>query len=83
MIDSELIYCQNQVRQIYKKMKTGQITFLAHLFKEILDIHGPRKQKYARGNHMPSMNKALSKDIMTRAQYRNRLLKDRIEENKE
>ena len=24
------------------------------------------KQKYARGNHMPLMNKALSKEIMTR-----------------
>ena len=27
----------------------------------ILDIHAPRKQKYARGNHIPFLNKALSK----------------------
>ena len=32
----------------------------------ILDIHAPRKQNYARGNHMPFMNKALSKEIMRR-----------------
>ena len=50
--------------------------------KRILDIHAPRKQKYARGNHMPFMNAALSKEIMTRALLRNKFLKDRSEENK-
>ena len=35
--------------------------------KKNLDLHAPRKQKYARGNHMPFMNRALSKEIMTRA----------------
>ena len=50
--------------------------------KGILDIHAPRKQKYARGNHMPFMNAALSKEIMTRALLRNKFLKDRSEENK-
>ena len=34
--------------------------------KSILDLQAPRKQKYARGNHMPFMNRALSKEIMTR-----------------
>ena len=50
--------------------------------KRILDIHAPRKQKYARGNHMPFMNKALSKEIMRRTRLRNKFLKDRSEENK-
>ena len=50
--------------------------------KRILDIHVPRKQKCARGNHMPFMNKALSKDIMTRTRLRNKFLRDRSEENK-
>ena len=48
----------------------------------ILDIHAPRKQKYSRGNHMPFMNKALSKEIMRRTRLRNKFLKDRSEENK-
>ena len=39
--------------------------------KIILDLHAPRKQKYARGNHMPFMNRALSKEIMTRTGLRN------------
>ena len=34
--------------------------------KRILDLHAPAKQKYARGNHMPFMNKALPNEIMTR-----------------
>ena len=50
--------------------------------KRILDLHVPRKQKYARGNHMPFMNRALSKEIMTRTRLRNNFLKDRSEENK-
>ena len=40
------------------------------------------QKKYARGNHIPFMNKALSKEIMTRTRLRNKFLKDRSEENK-
>ena len=50
--------------------------------KRILDLHSPRKQKYARGNHMLFMNRALSKEVMTRKRLRNNFLKDRSEENK-
>ena len=50
--------------------------------KRILDIHIPRKQKYARVSHMPFMNKALPKEITTRTPLRNKFLKDRSEENK-
>ena len=50
--------------------------------KRILDLHAPRKQKYARGNRMPFMSRALSKEIMTRARLRNNFLKDRSEETK-
>ena len=55
---------------------------MLNAFKRILDIRAPRKQTYARGNHMPCMNKALSKEIMTRTRLRNKFLKDRIEETK-
>ena len=55
---------------------------LLNACKKILDINAPRKQKYARGNHMPFMSKALSKEVMTRTRLRNKFLKDRSEENK-
>ena len=50
--------------------------------KRILDLHALRKQKYARGNHMPLMNRALSIEIMRTMRLRNNFLKDRSEENK-
>ena len=34
--------------------------------KRILDRQAPRKQKCARGNYMPFINMAVSKEIMTR-----------------
>ena len=51
-------------------------------FKRILDLHVPHKQKYARGNHMPFMNRALSKETMTRTILPNNFLKERNEETK-
>ena len=48
----------------------------------ILDLHAPRKQKYAIGNHIPFMNRALCKEIMTRTRLRTNFLKDRSEESK-
>ena len=44
--------------------------------------HAPRKQKYAKGNHMPFMNKILSKEIMKRTKFCNKFLKERIDESK-
>ena len=34
--------------------------------KRILDLHAPRKQKCARGNYLPFINRAVSKEVMTR-----------------
>ena len=48
----------------------GLSDFLS-ICKITLDLHAPRKQKYARGNHMPFMNRALSKEIMTRTGLQN------------
>ena len=50
--------------------------------RSVLDQHAPRKQKYARGNHMPFMNKTLSKVIMKRTNLRNKFLKERTDESK-
>ena len=43
---------------------------LLNACKRMLDIHASRKQKYARHNPVPFMNKALPKDIMTRTRFR-------------
>ena len=45
-----------------------------------LNQYAPRK--YGRGNHMPFINKTLSKEIIKRTKLRNKFLKDRTEENK-
>ena len=42
----------------------------------------PFKRKYSRGNHLPFMNKELSKVIMNRTRLRNKFLKNRTDENK-
>ena len=49
---------------------------------KILDQYGPRKKKYARGNHSPFMNKNLSKAIILTTKLSNIFLKNRTEENK-
>ena len=61
--------------------KVGLSDFL-NTCKRILDLHAPSKQKYARVNHMPFVNRALSKEIMARTRLRNNFLKDRSLENK-
>ena len=50
--------------------------------RSALDQHAPRKQKYARGNHVPFMNKTLSKENMKRTKLRNKSLKERTDESK-
>ena len=39
-------------------------------FMKVLDSHAPRKQKLARGNHQPFMNKTLSKVFMHRSKLK-------------
>ena len=46
------------------------------------DRCAPCKQKYSRGNHLPFMNKTISKAIMKRIRFRNQFLKNRTDENK-
>ena len=47
-----------------------------------LDPHAPRKQKYARRNHIPLMNKTLSKETMKKTKLRKKFLKERTDERK-
>ena len=50
--------------------------------KKNVNYHAPCKQKYARGNHLPFMNKTLSKEIMKRTRLRNKFLKNKNDYNK-
>ena len=43
--------------------------------KRISNRHAPRKQKYARGNHMNFVNVVLFKEIMTRARLQKQFFK--------
>ena len=50
--------------------------------KKNLNYYAPCKQKYARGNHLPFINKTLSEEIMKRTRLRNKFLKNRNDYNK-
>ena len=47
------------------------------IYKKNANFHALCKQKYARGNHLPFMNKTLSKKIMKRTRLRNKFLKNK------
>ena len=47
-----------------------------------LNNHAPSKKKYTRGNHLPFMNKELSKALMNRTRLRNVYLRKRSDENR-
>ena len=49
---------------------------------DTLDQYAPYKQKFTHGNHLPFMNKTISKEIIKRTRFRNQFLKNRADENK-
>ena len=50
--------------------------------KKNVNYHAPCKQKYARENHLPFMNKTLSKEIMKKTKLRDKFLKNKNDCNK-
>ena len=50
--------------------------------QKTLDHHVPAKEKFVRGNHLPFMNKTLSKAVMHRTRFLNKYLRNRTDENK-
>ena len=50
--------------------------------QKTLNHQAPTKQKSVQGNHLPFMNKALSKVIMHRTRFRNKYLKNKSDEKK-
>ena len=49
---------------------------------DTLNNHAPSKKKYIGGNHLPFMNKELSKEIMHRTRLQNNFLRNRSDEYK-
>ena len=49
---------------------------------DTMEQNAPCKQKYTRGNHLPFMNKIISKDIIKRTRVRNQSLKNGTDESK-
>ena len=50
--------------------------------QKTLNHHAPAKQKFARGNHLPFMNKTLSKVVIHRTRSRNKYLRNKTYANK-
>ena len=57
------------------EIEEGFSNFL-DICKKILNYRAPCKQKYARGNDLPFINKTFSKEIMKRTRLSNTFLKD-------
>ena len=50
--------------------------------QKTLNQHARAKQKFVRGNHMPFMNKTLSKAIMGKTRFRNKYLRNKTDKSK-
>ena len=50
--------------------------------QKTLNHHAPTKQKFIWGNHLPFLNKTLSKAIMHRTRFRNKYLRSKTDGNK-
>ena len=72
----------SEISNSYLEFDNNSFDEFFNMCRSTLDQHAPRKQKYARGNHMPFMNKTLSKEIMKRTKLRNKFLKERTDESK-
>ena len=64
------------------KEDIGNLDKFIKVFINTLNNHAPSKKMYTRGNHLPFMNKELSKAIMNRTRVRNVYLRKRSDENR-
>ena len=71
-----------EISSSYLEFNGNRFSGFFDICRTTLDQHAPRKKKYARGNHMPFINKTLSKEIMKRTKLRNKFLKDRTDESR-
>ena len=72
----------SEISNSYLEFDNNSFDEFFNMCRSTLDQHAPRKQKHARGNHMPFMNKTLSKEVMKRTKLRHKFLKERTDESK-
>ena len=72
----------SEISNSYLEFDNNSFDEFFNMCRSTLDQHALLKQKYARGNHMPFMNRTLSKEIMKRTTLRNKFLKERTDESK-
>ena len=72
-----------EISNSYLEFNGSRFSGYSDICRTTVDQHAPWKKTYARGNHMPFINKTLSKEIMKRTKLRNKFLKDRTEENRD
>ena len=76
IVDYRDYKCFDNVRyrnDLLQEISNSHLEFNNNGFRDFFDIcrttldqHAPRKKNYARGNHMPFINKTLSEEIMKR-----------------
>ena len=81
--------CDNNILRVslfnkLSKLNTETIDLnkFVNSFIDTLNNHAPSKKKYIRSNHLPFMNKELSKEIMHRTRLWNNFLRNRSDEIK-
>ena len=72
----------SEISNSYLEFDNNSFDEFFNMCRSALNQHAPRKLKYVRGNHMPFINKTLSKEIMKKTKLRNKLLKERTDESK-
>ena len=70
----------SEILNSYLEFDNNSFDKFFNMCRSTFDQHAPRK--YARGNHMPFINKTLSKEIIERIKLRNKFLKERTDESK-
>ena len=78
------MWCQMTALCQFYNLKNLNLQFLLNdrKKKKKIDIQVPRKEKYVRVSHMAFLNRALSKEKMTRTRLRENVLEDGSEEKK-
>ena len=64
-------YLLSELSKSYLEFDNNSSDDFFNICRSTLGQHALCKQKYARGNHLPFMNKTLSKEVMKRTKFRN------------
>ena len=77
------MFCVSLFNELSKlKIEAIDLNKFITAYIDTLNNHASSKKKYIRGNHLPFMNKELSKEIMRTTRLWNNFLRNRSDENK-